>query len=138
MFTYKLKFILLSQLIITMHIHCLHWLMSTGLLFQSAFCRPCKCTTSEITPMDDSNLAVGNDMTHTVSTRLSRPCCGILALCGHVDVIATLNSTICVILLLCFSLCHHPPYPHPPPTHHLIYVCWPKINKFHEKIIKNW
>ena len=126
-----------------MHIYCLHWLMSTGLLFQSAFCRPCKSKTGEITPMEDSNLAVGNDMTHTVSAHLTRPCSGILALCGplwpFVDVIATLNSTICVILLLCFSLCHHPPtLPPPPPTHHLIYVCWPKINKFHEKIVKNW
>ena len=23
------------------YVHSLHWLMSTGLLFQSAFCRPC-------------------------------------------------------------------------------------------------
>ena len=28
-----------------MHIHCLHWLKSTGLLFLNAFCRPCISTT---------------------------------------------------------------------------------------------
>ena len=28
-----------QKLVIAMHAHCLHWLMSTGLLFQSAFFR---------------------------------------------------------------------------------------------------
>ena len=39
-FAHKLKLILLPQLTVTLnnlHNHCLHWLMSTGLLFQSAF-----------------------------------------------------------------------------------------------------
>ena len=30
-----------QKLVIAMHAHCLHWLMSTGLLFQSAFCQSC-------------------------------------------------------------------------------------------------
>ena len=59
MFAHKLKFILLPQLLATMHVHCLHWLMSTGLLYLSAFCRPCKSTTGEMTPKEDSKLAVG-------------------------------------------------------------------------------
>ena len=37
-----------------MHAHCLHWLMSTGLLFQNAFCRPCKFMTGEMVPMASS------------------------------------------------------------------------------------
>ena len=37
MFAHKLKFILLPQLIATMQVHCLHWLMLTALLFYSAF-----------------------------------------------------------------------------------------------------
>ena len=31
---------------------------STGLLFQSAFCRPCEYTTGEIVPKEASNLAL--------------------------------------------------------------------------------
>ena len=46
---------------ITMHVHCLHWLISTALLCQNAFCRPCKCTgkstAGEMVPKDSSNLA---------------------------------------------------------------------------------
>ena len=62
MFALKLKFILLPQLIatlITMHVHCLHWLMWTGLLSLNAFCRPCKPTTGEMVPKEGSKLAVG-------------------------------------------------------------------------------
>ena len=65
-----------------MHVHCLHWLMSTGLLSLNAFCQPCKSTTGEMMPKEGSKLAVGPDMAPTVSARLSRPCSGILALCG--------------------------------------------------------
>ena len=63
-----LKLVLFPQLIaalklITMHVHCLYWLMSTDLLLQSLiqrpFFRPCKSTTGEMASMEDSNLAVG-------------------------------------------------------------------------------
>ena len=37
-----------------MDTHYLHWLKSTGLLFQSAFCQPCKFTTGEMVPMEGS------------------------------------------------------------------------------------
>ena len=40
----------------------------------------------------------------------------------HVGIIDTLNSMVCVFWLLCFSLCHHPPHLHSPPTHPLIYA----------------
>ena len=62
MFAYKLKFILLPQLIATLNDYAcslLHWLMSTGLLLQSAFLQPCKPTTGEMVSMEGSNLAVG-------------------------------------------------------------------------------
>ena len=53
--SYKLNFILLPQLIatllITMQVHYLHWLMSTGLFFYSGFCRPWKSMTSEMAPI---------------------------------------------------------------------------------------
>ena len=42
----------------TMHVHCLHRLMLTGLLFQSAFCQPRKSTTGEMVPKESSNTAV--------------------------------------------------------------------------------
>ena len=40
----------------------------------------------------------------------------------------------CVILLLCFSLCQHPPHSHP--FHPFPYIQWPNINEFHEESIK--
>ena len=42
-----------------MQVHCLHWLMSTGQLFQSAVCWPCKSMIGEMAPKEGSNLAVG-------------------------------------------------------------------------------
>ena len=62
MFAYKLKFILLPQLIatllITMHVHCLHWLMLTGQLSLCAFCRPYKSMTGEMAPKEGTKSAV--------------------------------------------------------------------------------
>ena len=48
----------LSDLLVTyvMHIHCLHWLMLTGLLFLNAFCQPCKSMTGEMEPKEGSDL----------------------------------------------------------------------------------
>ena len=122
MFAYKLNFIciLLPQLIAIlnnyMHVHCLHWIMSTGLLLQSVFFSdhvnpwwPVKWHQWRATIWQ-----WGLDIAPTVKTRLSRPCSRILALSGcmyiqFVHIIATLNSTI-VILLLCINLFHHPPH----------------------------
>ena len=120
-----------------MHVHCLHWLMSTGLLFQSIFCRSCKSATGEIVPMEGSNLAVG---AWYVSTCLSKPCNdNIGPLWVYVDVLTTLNSAnICVILLLCFILCHHPSHLCAPPSHPLYmlaqfsWIPW----KNHQKLVK--
>ena len=107
-----------------MHVHCFHWLMLTGMLLQGAFLQPCKSMTGEMTPMEGSNSAVGTwyDITPTVSTHLSRPCCGILARLGAHGCHSHAKLYHCVILLLSFSLCHHPPYPHAPPAHPFIYT----------------
>ena len=40
--------------------HCIHWLMSTGLLSHRAFYQPCKFTTRKMVPMDGSKSVVGN------------------------------------------------------------------------------
>ena len=44
----------------------------------------------------------------------------------------------CVILLLCFSLCHHPPHPCAPPTHPVIYIGQILMNsmKKSQKLVK--
>ena len=66
----------------------------------------------------------GSDMAPTISARLSRPCSGILALCGcmYTSYVATLNSTICFFFLLWLSFCHHPSQPRAPSAHPLIYI----------------
>ena len=67
MLTHKLKLILLAYLIATLnnyiiHAHRLHWLMSTGLLFQMASCQTCTCKfmTGEMVSVKGSKLAVWN------------------------------------------------------------------------------
>ena len=50
----------------------------------------------------------GPDIAPAVCVRLSRPCSGILALCGCM---CAHHSTICVFLLLCLSFSHHPRVP---------------------------
>ena len=108
-----------------MHVHFLHWLISTGLLLQSAFLT-IKSMTGEMAPMEGSNLALSAHI-----------CLGLVVeywlfvgACGHHS-----HSKFyhCVILLLCFSLCHHPPHPRTPPTHPLIYT-GPKLMNPMKKI----
>ena len=48
-----------------MHAHCLHWRMSTSLIFQSAFSQPCDFTTGEIVPMEGSKSVGGYDVATT-------------------------------------------------------------------------
>ena len=52
-------------------------------VFQSAVCRLGKLTTGEMVPVEGSNLAGVPDNAPTVSTHLSSPCSGILALCTY-------------------------------------------------------
>ena len=56
-------------------------------------------------------------MAPTFSTSLSRPCSGIIAICGCMWTLSHCKLYQCVIQLLCFSLCHHPPHPRTLPVH---------------------
>ena len=114
MFTHKLKFIVLCQLIATLNNttlqdYCLHWLMSTNLLFQSAFVDHVNSWLMKWCQQQAPIWHRGLDMV-PLSVHV---CLGLVVeywpLRVHVHVRATLNSTICVILLLCLSCCHHLP-----------------------------
>ena len=119
-----------------MHVHCLHWLKSTGLLSLNAFCRPWKSTTGEMAPKEGSNLAVGTWYgSHCWCTSVKALQWNIDPLWVHVHVIATLNSTICVFFLLWLSFCQHSSHSRAPPTHPLIYT-GPILMNFMKKIIK--
>ena len=117
--TQKLKFIIYPQFMATLNNYAcslppladVHW---------SAF-RPCESMTGEMVPKESSKLAA---VTWYGSHCLSRPCSGILVLCGyiHVHIIATLDFIICVIFLLCLSFFHHPPYPCASPANSFIYA----------------
>ena len=118
-----------------MHVHCLHWLKLTGLLFLNVFCRLCKFTTGEMAPKEGPIWLWGPDMAPTVSTCLSSPCSGILVFVG-----ASTRHSYSELYYLClisslFKLLPPPTQPpcpsHPPPNIH-----WPNINEFHEKNCK--
>ena len=111
LFAYKLKYILLPQLIATLNIYAcplpilanVNWSAFPG-CFNS--CWLCNSTTGEMTPMDGSSFALG--------TWYGSHCLGLVVeywtFVVHVKVIVILNSAICVIVLLCFNLCHHTPH----------------------------
>ena len=71
-------------------------------------------------------------MAPTVSAHQSRPSSGVLALCGTCTRHSYSKLYHCVILLLCFSLCRHPPHPTSLSAYPL-YIRWPNFNEFHEK-----
>ena len=115
-----------------MHVHCLHWLMSTGLLFQSTFCSPCKSMTGKWYQRRPPIWLWGFDMASTVSACLLGlvveywPFVGACThhsyskfhyLCLLVSLFKLLPPST---PLLCLS--------RPPP-----YIHWPNINEFYEK-----
>ena len=63
----------------------------------------------------------GPDIAPTVSTRLCRPCSGYWPFVDASRHHSYSKLYQCVILPLCYSLCHHPPHSCTPPTHPLIY-----------------
>ena len=123
-----------------MDVHYLHWLMSTGLPFQSTLCQPCESTTGKMAPKEGFNFAGGPYMALTVSAHLSRPCIEILAICRYMY--AHHNYFKLYYLCLLASLFK----PLPPPTlprvrltHPLIYTCLTIMNSMIKivKTIKN-
>ena len=119
MFAYELKLVLLPSLqLLSNYAHSLPPLGYVNWsAFQSAFCRPRKSTTGEMAPMEGSNLAVG---------WLSLSCLGLVVeywpLLGTCRYHNYSKLYYFVVLLLCLSFHHHPPHPHIPHTHHLIYT----------------
>ena len=93
-----------------MHAQCLHWLVSTGLLFQSAFCWPCKTIFGKMVPIAGSKSTVETWYFCHSQYTMSSPCSGILAhsgyitTCGHHG-----HSKLCHsclgLSLLCSKIC---------------------------------
>ena len=122
-----------------MHVQCLYGLMSTGLLFQSAFCWPCKLMTGEMVPKKASNFPVGTWYDSHCQWRLSW-------LKFVVDywpfVGAYTNHSYSKLYYLClltslFKLLSPPTQPLHPPSHPLLYT-GPILINFMKRIVKNW
>ena len=117
-----------------MHVHCLHWLMWTGLHSLNAFCRPCKSTTGEMAPKEGSKLAAGTLIWLPLSVHV---CLGLVVEYWPFVGAYTRNSySKLYYLCLLSSLIKLLPPPNlrpsrPPPNIH-----WPNINEFHQKNVK--
>ena len=116
-----------------MHVHCLHWLMWTGLLSLNAFCRPCKSTTGEMAPKEGSRLAVGDLMWLPLSVHV---CLGLVVEYWPFMGACTRHSysklySLCLISSLIKLL--PPPTPPPRPSRPPPDIHWPNINEFHQK-----
>ena len=104
--------------------------------FPECFFRPCESTTGEMAPIEASDLAVGPDMTSTVSAHLSRPCSGILAFVGA----CTCHSytKLYYLCLLSFLFKHLPlPTPHPHTSCHPLIYAGPILMNSMKKRVKN-
>ena len=133
MISHKLKFILLPQLIAALNNYACSLPPLVNVkqsAFPEWFCQPCKSMTGEMAPKKGSNLAVRNLYgSHCQCTSVQALYWNIGPLWVHVQVIATLNSTVCAIWLLCLSFFHHSA----PPAHFLIYTGPILINKIYKK-----
>ena len=79
------------------------------------------------------------DIDPTVSTRLSRPCSGILAICRCMWTSYPLFTLLMCHLAGFFVLILPPLAPTQPPnsSHLPSYMHWPNINLYHIKFVKN-
>ena len=113
-----------------MHVHCLHWLMWTGLLSLNAFCRPCKSTTGEMAPKEGSRL-------DPIWLPLSVHICLGLVVEYWPFVGACTRHSYSKFYYLCLlsSLIKLFPPPTPPlrPSCPPPNIHWPNINEFHQK-----
>ena len=120
-----------------MHVHCLHWLMWTGLLSLNAFCRPCKSTTGEMAPKRGLQVGCGDLIWLPLSVHV---CLGLVVE-YWLFVGACTRHSYCKLYYLCLlsSLIKllPRPTPLPRPARPLPNIHWPNINEFHQKS-KNW
>ena len=116
-----------------MHVHCLHWLKSTGLLYLNAFCQPCKSTTGEMAPKEGSQFGCGYLIWLPLSMHVSLGL--VVEYWCFVD--ASTRHSYSELYHLCpisslFKLLP-PSTPPPHPSHPPSNIHWPNINEFHEK-----
>ena len=114
-----------------LHVHCLHWLMSTGLLLQSAFHWPCErpakwCQWMTLNWWWGPDIAVSKI---SIYLGLVVTCQPIVGTCGHHNTF--INFVIHVIWLCFSSCCLHQPSP-AFPTYP--YLRWPKV----DVLLKNY
>ena len=117
-----------------------YWLMSTGLLFLRAFCRPCKFTTSEMAPKESSNLTVGTDLIW-LPLSVQYICLGLVVeYWPFVGAFTFYSYSKLYYLCLVSSLFKLLPPPIPPlrPSCPPPNIHWPNIYEFHQKTVKNW
>ena len=117
-----------------MHVHCLHWLMWTGLLSLNAFCQPCKSMTGEMAPKEGSKLAVDREL---IWLPLSVHVCldHVVEYWPFVSAHRCHSNSELYYLCLLSSLIKllPPPTPPPCPTHPPPNIHWPaNINEFLE------
>ena len=117
-----------------MHVHCLHWLMWTGLLSLNAFCRPCKSTTGT---KGGPQVGCGDLIWLPLSVHV---CLGLAVEYWPFVGTCTCHSYsklyyLCLISSLIKLL--PPPTPPPRPSRPPPNIHWPNINEFHEKYCKN-
>ena len=140
MFAYKLNFILLSQLIATLnnyiyrHVHCPHWLMSTGLFARVLLADHLNPWLVKWHQRRAPMWQRGSDKAPTVSAHLSilglaleywpfvGTCtCHSYSTLYHLYHLASLFKFLILLTPPSCPSCLSP------------YICWPSINEFHEK-----
>ena len=106
-----------------MHVHCLHWLMSTGLLSLNAFSQPCKSTTSEMAPMEGSKFGSGDLIWLPLSVHI---CLGLVVeyrpFVGTCTRHSYLKLYYLCLLASLFNLLPPPTSSLASPTHPLVYA----------------
>ena len=123
-----------------MHAHCLHWLISTGLLFHIGFCWPCIFASDEMVPMPGSKSAVVIHHAVGYYTHLSSPCSGLLAYSKYMYTAKSLHilphSVIYIVppFVLAVVTTHHTPSRLTPYLHKLAKLL---IHSF-KITAKNW
>ena len=120
-----------------MHVHCLHWLIWTGLLSLNAFCRPCKSMTGEMAPKEGPKLT-GDLIWLPLSVHV---CLGLVVEYWPFVGTCTRNSYsklyhLCLLSSL-IKLLPPPTLPCSPPAHPLIYT-GPILMNSIKKIVRNW